>query len=126
VLILNDINKLRQTKAPDTKIEKSELIAPEILDAIIMVESGGNEKAYNRHTGAVGLTQLTPVIYKNICGLTKDEAFKPERNIACASLFLKSLMNKYGGNLEKSLSYYNNGHKGSKNYSTKVKNLLDK
>jgi soluble lytic murein transglycosylase-like protein len=119
-------NDIKENIVLEPKQENPPLVPYEILDAIIMVESGGNEKAYNKHTGAVGLTQLTPIIYSKVCGLTQEEAFQPKRNIACASLFLRSLMDKYNGNLEKSLGYYNNGHKGSDKYVVKVKDLLDK
>lgn len=119
----NKVEKLQRdtSNTPDTKVEKSELIAPEILDAIIMVESGGNEKAYNRHTGAIGLLQLRPIIYNKLCGLSKEEAFIPEKNLACGELFLYSLMQKYSKNVEKVLLHYNSGYKKDNvKYFTKV------
>lgn len=44
------------------------------MDAIIQIESGGNPNAYNKHSGAIGLCQITPVVFedyniwRNECG----------------------------------------------------------
>jgi soluble lytic murein transglycosylase-like protein len=93
---------------------------------MIIIESSNNARAYNKATGAVGLMQLTPVIYKNLCGLTKEEAFEPEKNVACGSLFMAHLMKKYKGNIEKALLHYNNGyHIRNKEYGKKVLKVLD-
>lgn len=81
-----------------------------LLNAVIKIESSYDERAFNKSSGAVGLMQLTPVIYKNLCGLTKEEAFERDRNIACGDLYLHILMKKYNGNLEKALIFYNNGY----------------
>ena len=91
-------------------LRKHSLIDFDLLKSIIVVESNGNENAYNTATGAVGLMQLRPIVYEKICGLTKAEAFVPAQNIACGSLFFKHLTNKFKGNIEKALLYYNNGH----------------
>lgn len=117
------INKITSRRAFYEK--NSELIDPELVKAIIAVESSGNPNAYNTATGAVGLMQITPVVYKKVCGLTKTEAFEPEKNIGCASLFLSHLLNRYGGNLEKALLFYNNGYVvRNKKYYKKVINEL--
>lgn len=123
----NKVN-LRTCPAPNEfSLNNLSLINPEITKAVIMVESSGNKNAYNKHTGAVGLLQLTPLIYKNLCGLTKKEAFEPERNIACGSLFLHTLLNKYKGNLEKALLHYNSGYaKNNYRYIEKVKTYVKK
>ena len=41
-------------------------ISPQLLDAIIHVESSHNPRAYNRYTKARGLTQITPVAWKEL------------------------------------------------------------
>jgi len=103
------------------------LIEPSLIKAIIRVESNNKIKAYNKHTGAVGLMQLTPIVYEKICGMTKEEAFNPDMNIACGTIFMHHLMNKFNGNVEKSLLYYNNGHIiTNKEYSKKVLYRVDK
>jgi len=103
---------LKKTSATKTSFEIGQfsVIDPNITRAVIEVESDGDPYAYNQSSGAVGLMQLTPVIYKNLCGLTKEEAFAPDRNVACGSLFLSHLLKKYRGNVEKALLHYNNGH----------------
>lgn len=122
----------------EQRIDLSKKLLPEsITQAIISVESSGNPKAYNQFTGAVGLMQLTPIIYKKVCGLSKQEAFEITKNIACGSLFFKHLLTKYNNNLERSLVFYNNGYvvthpeyydkvisKIPKKQLDKIKNLL--
>lgn len=96
-----------------------------LLNAVILVESGGNPNAYNKSSGAVGLMQITPIIYKKICGLTKQEAFHPVTNMKCGSFFLAQLLKKYNNNVDKSLHFYNNGYKGTNTrYVGKVRKHL--
>jgi soluble lytic murein transglycosylase-like protein len=95
----------------------------DLLKAMIQVESSGNPKAYNKYSGAVGLLQLTEIVYKNICGLTKQQAFNPEKNVACGALYFQYLLNKFGGNTEKALVFYNSGNSMSNSkYAKKVLN----
>jgi soluble lytic murein transglycosylase-like protein len=95
----------------------------DVIKAMIQVESGGNRYAYNKYSGAVGLMQLTPIIYKNICHLTKQEAFNASKNIACGALYLQTLINRFNGNLEKALAFYNAGENMNQQYSKKVLNV---
>jgi hypothetical protein len=41
-------------------------VTPELLEALIQVESSNNPRAYNRHTQARGLTQITPVAWREL------------------------------------------------------------
>ncbi len=41
-------------------------VNPKLLSALIMVESSNNPKAFNRHTKARGLTQITPIAWKEL------------------------------------------------------------
>lgn len=101
--------------------DKKDLVDAALIDAMITIESSNNPDAYNKHTGAVGLMQLTPVIYKKLCGITKEEAFQPDKNVACGTLFMRHLLNKYNSNIERALLHYNNGHViRNKKYSKKV------
>jgi len=111
-----------------SKLEKMqqkqiEEISPpfDILKAIIQVESGGNPNAYNKSSGACGLMQLTPIIYKNLCRLTKKEAMEPSKNIACGTLYMTHLLKIYNNNLELALLHYNSGYaKTNHAYAKKV------
>jgi len=100
------------------------MLSRALVEAVVTVESSGNPKAYNKHSGAVGLMQLTEIVYKKICGLTKAEAFEPRRNVACGTLFLNHLLFRFN-NLEKALVFYNNGHtiKNKKYYRKVVEKL---
>lgn len=111
------------TKAAETEIKP--LVDPSLIDAMISIESSGDPNAYNIRTGAVGLLQLKPIIYGKLCGLTKEQAFEPERNVACGSLFFAELLKKYKGNAEAALLHYNNGWRIS-NYEYSKKVLTEK
>lgn len=119
-----EVTKLKKQLALSKIINQNDLVEPAILKAIIHIESSNNPKAYNRHTGAIGLMQLTPIVYNDICSLTKREAFNPIKNVACGSLYFSHLLNRFNGNIEKSLSYYNNGYRGNRRYVMKVKNKI--
>ena len=102
-------------------IERTSFIEPELLQAVITIESGNDPHAYNESSGAVGLMQLRPIVYRVICGLTKEEAFIPKYNIACGSLYLKHLLIRFDGNVEQALLFYNNGSTVvNKKYATDV------
>lgn len=102
------------TKKPHKMLSRA------LVEAVIAVESSGNPKAYNKHSGAVGLMQLTEIVYKKICGLTKAQAFEPKRNVACGTLFLNHLLYRFNS-IEKALVFYNNGHTvKNKKYYKKV------
>lgn len=118
------IAKLSDENRQLKQIEFNKLIEPSVLKAVITVESLGNPKAHNEKEGAVGLMQLRHIVYNGICGMTKEEAFDPQRNVACGTLYLKHLINKYSGNLEKALHWYNNGYKGNPEYVERVRTKL--
>jgi len=42
------------------------VIDDRLLDAIIQIESSNNPKAHNRFTGARGLTQITPIAWRDL------------------------------------------------------------
>lgn len=108
-------------------IKKVELIDRALLDAMITIESNGKVYAYNKHTGAVGLMQLTPIVYKGFCNMSKQDAFNPDKNVACGSLYMHHLLAKYNNNLEKALLHYNNGNKiTNKKYGKKVIAKMEK
>lgn len=117
---LQKVSKMEQIQQ-----EKIDDISPpyDLIKAIIKVESGGNPGAYNKYSGAVGLMQLTPIVYNKICGLSKEEAFEPEKNVACGAMYIQHLLKRFGGNVEKTLMFYNGGGKMvNKSYAKKVLN----
>jgi soluble lytic murein transglycosylase-like protein len=79
----------------DAFIEKAGLAAavePNLLRAVIVVESGFNARAVSRR-GAVGLMQLMPATASRF-GVSNP--FDPQQNIHAGARYLKFLMNRFG------------------------------
>jgi hypothetical protein len=77
-------------------------VTPELLTALIVVESGANHGAVSRK-GAVGLTQVMPKIWQ----CKKQELLNPYRNIEIGSKILKYYIDRNG--VHGGLSSYNSG-----------------
>jgi len=81
-------------------------VTPELLTALIVVESSANHIAVS-NKGAVGLTQVMP----NVWQCQEEELFDPYKNIEIGSKILKYYMDKDG--VAGGLSSYNSGNKNS-------------
>jgi len=79
-------------------------VTPELLTALIVVESSANHVAVS-NKGAVGLTQVMPHIWQ----CQRNELFNPYKNIEVGSKILKYYIDKHG--VEGGLSSYNSGNK---------------
>jgi len=91
-----------------------EYVTPDILTALIVVESSANSEAESSK-GALGLTQVMPNIWK----YDKKTLKNPYKNIEAGSLILSHYVKKHG--LKGGLSAYNSGKKyGSPKYASKV------
>ncbi len=76
-----------------------------LIRAIIMVESGYNPHAVS-HRGAQGLMQLMPTTAR---WLGIQDAFNPAMNIDGGVRYIKSLLDRFDGNIELALAAYNAG-----------------
>jgi hypothetical protein len=91
-----------------------EYVSPDILTALIVVESSADFEAESSK-GALGLTQVMPNIWK----YDKETLKNPYKNIEAGSLILSYYVKKYG--LKGGLSAYNSGKKsGAPRYASKV------
>ena len=80
-------------------------IDPALVKAVINTESGWNARAISRK-GALGLMQLIPSTAQRF-GVAN--AFDPAQNIEGGTTYLRALLDRYNGDLTKSLAAYNAG-----------------
>jgi len=88
-----------------TEIAARESLPPQLLHAIIRVESNYNPNIVSP-SGAQGLMQLTPEIAQRF-GVT--DAFSPADNIQGGAKYLRYLLGLYDGDLVRTVAAYNAG-----------------
>jgi soluble lytic murein transglycosylase-like protein len=80
-------------------------VDPALVRAVIQTESNWNASALSRK-GAVGLMQLIPTTAQRFGA---NDAFNPKQNVEAGVRYLRTLLERYNGNLDLALAAYNAG-----------------
>lgn len=80
-------------------------VDPALVRAVIETESNWNPAAFSRK-GAIGLMQLIPTTAQRF-GV--NDVFNPKQNVDAGVRYLKTLLERYSGNLDLALAAYNAG-----------------
>jgi len=83
----------------------SAAVHPNLLRAVIVVESGFNSRAVSKR-GAIGLMQLMPATAVRF-GIS--DSFDPRQNVTAGARYLKFLLDRFGQNISLALAAYNAG-----------------
>ncbi|RTL51417.1 MAG: lytic transglycosylase domain-containing protein [Rhodocyclaceae bacterium] len=96
---------MRRFSADIAEVAMQNQLEPELLHALIQVESGYDPGAVSR-AGAVGLMQLMPDTARRYGARDRRD---PRENLRAGARYLRDLMQRFSGNLTLALAAYNAG-----------------
>jgi soluble lytic murein transglycosylase-like protein len=112
-------DQLARAAAYDPIIEaaaRASGLEPALLRAVILVESGFNERAASKK-GACGLMQLMPATARHY-GVS--DVFDPEQNVSAGARYLRDLVDRYDSDLQLVLAAYNAGETAVESHGRRV------
>jgi len=107
----------RSSKRPDLSVGRDDVekmvseaaerhhVDPALVRAVIQTESNWNPAARSRK-GALGLMQLIPT---TAVRFGVNDAYSPQQNVDAGVHYLRTLLERYNGNLDLALAAYNAG-----------------
>ena len=84
---------------------RAQSLDPELVRAVVAVESS-YDPAARSGKGAMGLMQLMPATARS---LDVDDPYDPEENLRGGTVYLRRMLDRFGGDLELALAGYNAG-----------------
>lgn len=107
-----DPDKISEIVNTVVEISEQKGVDPVLTLAVIATESEFNPNAYNRSSGASGLTQVLKGLHAKLIASYNGSIFDPYVAIHVGTDLLKTYSNWWNGNTKKALGSYGGDHSG--------------